>query len=160
MRGAERFALDLDWFEVVHPRKMTADGTFLSHQLTHSVAAESPAADDRRQRHDAISEPSYGHRSRRSLDSVAGSDDAEVHYELPIEGTSYHIALQPNRDFMSPALVVERHRGVGDVAHSRLYLGSHRRHCHFSGTMRRINDSYSSAQAAISTCNGLVSVPR
>ncbi|XP_022672218.1 A disintegrin and metalloproteinase with thrombospondin motifs 7-like isoform X5 [Varroa destructor] len=63
--------------------------------------------------------------------------------------------LRPNRYFVSPALVIERHRGVGNIAHSRLHLGSHKKHCHFSGKLRKFNGGYLSALAAISTCNGL-----
>lgn len=99
-----------------------------------------------------------GHRVRRNVEDV---DLDEVHYEVPIEGTNYHISLQPNRDFVSPAFVIERHRGLGNVSRNRLQLAGHKRHCHFSGTLHKSNNNdnntFASAQAAISTCNGLVS---
>ena len=145
---AEQFISELDWFEVVHPNKVTTNGDFVSHQVKHSLT-------DPHEKHHVSSSL----RKRITRRSASSFEDVEqVHYQLPIEGFDYHVTLQPNREFISDGLVVERHR-EGGVKHVRIGSSNATR-CHFRGTLRRINDSFPIAQATISTCNGLVSLMR
>ncbi|XP_063218509.1 A disintegrin and metalloproteinase with thrombospondin motifs 7-like [Bacillus rossius redtenbacheri] len=110
-------------YEVVVPKKVTPDGEFLSYNLVHHHR--------------------HSHRSKRSLDD---NSPAEVHYQLPVAGQTYHLELRPSRRFLSPSLVVEQ-RASG----RRDYLEVTNTTCHYHGAIR----GQPGSMVAISTCHGL-----
>ncbi|KAH8281238.1 hypothetical protein KR018_001365 [Drosophila ironensis] len=115
--------------ELVVPRRVHADGVFMSHSLAY--------VHDRDHRR---------HRQRRSL---ADPEPAVLHLQLPMQNETLHLELRPHSYFLAPHLVVERHRR--DL---RIRSPPQERHlnCHFQGKVR----GQEATNVAISTCSGLV----
>ncbi|KAL7744482.1 hypothetical protein ACLKA6_001855 [Drosophila palustris] len=117
--------------QLVVPRRVHADGTFMTHTLQY--------AHDRDHR-----------RHRRSADQqqLGSNSQPELHFQLPLENETLHLELTPHSYFLAPLLVVERHRR--DLR-SRSSPSAHQLNCHFHGKVR----GQPSANVAISTCSGL-----
>ncbi|XP_051864693.1 A disintegrin and metalloproteinase with thrombospondin motifs 12 isoform X1 [Drosophila albomicans] len=114
--------------QLVVPRRVHADGAFMTHTLDY--------AHDRDHR-----------RHRRSTDHQ--HQQPELHFELPLANETLHLELTPNSYFLAPHLIVERHRR--DLR-TRAPPEAHQLNCHFHGKVR----GQPSANVAISTCSGLV----
>ncbi|XP_013106466.2 A disintegrin and metalloproteinase with thrombospondin motifs 6 isoform X1 [Stomoxys calcitrans] len=132
--GAEQLLIGLHSDELISgeliiPRKVTKSGEFISHNLIHHHGQH------------------YKHnRKRRSLDDA--NLEPEVHYHVDIKNETLHLELEPHSYFMTPHLIVERHRR--DVR-TRKHLDMHT-NCHYHGRIKDQPDS----RVALSACNGLV----
>ncbi|XP_061392659.1 A disintegrin and metalloproteinase with thrombospondin motifs 6-like [Musca vetustissima] len=115
--------------ELIIPRKVNRNGEFVSHNLQHHHGQH------------------YKHnRKRRSIDDT--QLEPEVHYHLDIENETLHLELEPHSYFMTPHLIVERHRR--DLrTRKRLQKNTN---CHYNGRIKDQPDS----RVALSACNGLV----
>ncbi|XP_034489827.1 A disintegrin and metalloproteinase with thrombospondin motifs 7 [Drosophila innubila] len=119
--------------QLVVPRRVHADGAFMTHTLKY--------AHDRDHRR---------HRHRRSADqTLEPNAQPELHFQLPLANETLHLELTPHSYFLAPLLVVERHRR--DLR-TRSSPSAHQLNCHFHGKVR----GQPSANVAISTCSGLV----
>lgn len=121
--------------QLVVPRRVHADGKFMTHSLAYAHDQ-----DHRR------------HRQRRSLGQHEEEQPAELHLHLPLANETLHLELMAHSYFLAPHLVVERHRR--DLR-TRSSLTARHLNCHFQGKVRGQADT----NVAISTCSGLVSVP-
>ncbi|XP_065365099.1 A disintegrin and metalloproteinase with thrombospondin motifs 6 isoform X1 [Calliphora vicina] len=127
--------------ELVIPKKVTATGEFLTHNLTHHHGEH------------------YRHQRRRRSFNIndendaaaqqASSSEPEVHYQLQIQNETLHLELEPNSYFMTPHLVVERHKR--DVRTRK--RPQKNTNCHYHGKVRGQEQD---SRVAISTCRGLV----
>ncbi|KAH8363804.1 hypothetical protein KR200_009514 [Drosophila serrata] len=118
--------------QLVVPRRVHADGKFMTHSLAY--------AHDRDHRR---------HRQRRSLLEQDEGQAAELHLQLPLANETLHLELMAHSYFLAPHLVVERHRR--DLR-TRSTLTARHLNCHFHGKVRGQPDT----NVAISTCSGLV----
>ncbi|XP_075156811.1 ADAM metallopeptidase with thrombospondin type 1 motif B [Haematobia irritans] len=115
--------------ELVIPRKVTKSGEFISHNLIHHHGQH------------------YKHnRKRRSIEDM--HLEPEVHYHVDIQNETLHLQLEPHSYFMTPHLIVERHRRDLRIR-KRVQKNTN---CHYHG---RIKDQPES-RVALSACNGLV----
>ena len=116
---------------MVIPRKVTDNGTFLSHDLTHHHF-----------------EDFEGNFTARRVKRSTGR--ALLNYHIPVRTYEepLHVELWPSVDFISPQLVVERR---SNSEHRRYH--AHGRHCHYQGAIR----GQANSQVAVSACDGLVS---
>lgn len=128
------YSTNIEEYEMVIPRKVTEDGKFLSHDLTHHHFEE-------------FNNNSASRRIKRSTGRPV------LNYHIPI--TTYdeplHLELWPSIDFMSPHLVVER-RSNSEPRTSQ----PHASRCHYQGAIR----DQPSSQVAISACDGLAGLLR
>ncbi|ALC49097.1 CG4096, partial [Drosophila busckii] len=112
-RGQQLYGLHSDELragegELVVPRRVYANGAFMTHQLNYAHEQ-----DHRRQRR-----------------SVEG---AELHLQLPLSNETLHLELTAHSYFLAPHLVVERHRRE---LRSRATLTAQQLNCHFHGKVR------------------------
>ncbi|XP_014231082.1 A disintegrin and metalloproteinase with thrombospondin motifs 7 [Trichogramma pretiosum] len=108
--------------EIVFPRKVTHSGEFISHDVTHF-----------------------------SNSTSSGSYDPEtVHYRLSTghQEEELHLELVPANEFISPAIVVEKHRRNSRQRRSVNQVSSK---CHFRGIIRDQPNS----KVVLSACDGL-----
>ncbi|XP_029161313.1 A disintegrin and metalloproteinase with thrombospondin motifs 12-like [Nylanderia fulva] len=116
-----------DEHELVIPRKVRSDGSFVSHQIPHHF------------------ECSF-YRNR----NISTSDGA-VHYRLRIGHKEHHIELYPNYRLLGPAAIVEKHQGSQDFLNNMRLKRLRDTQCHYRARVRNeLEDS------ALSTCYGLV----
>lgn len=111
-------AVDLpDGQEVVIPRKVRSDGSFISHQIPH-------------------------HFERSSYQNRTTGDDA-IHYRLRIDHEEHHIELYPNHRLLGPGAIIEKHRSPRNFL-SNIQLNRLRNtQCHYRARVR--NESEDSA---------------
>ncbi|XP_066993774.2 A disintegrin and metalloproteinase with thrombospondin motifs 7 [Anabrus simplex] len=100
------YSREISDYEVVTPRKVSADGKFVSHDVTH-----------------------HHSRAKRSI-----ADSPEVHYQLPVAGEELHLQLWPSHRFLAPGLTVERRRNGTTVSRTPVDLTS--TGCHYHGSVR------------------------
>lgn len=127
---SESFLSGLPQYEVVHPARVDAKGHFLSNFLSHHA----------------------GRLQRRETSGYPGSL-ARVFYQLQHSGQNLHFNLTLNPHLLSPGFLIEHRYGGLEGAKIR---GRGSSLCHFSGEVW--DGATAMGRAAISTCNGLVSV--
>ncbi|XP_018396966.1 PREDICTED: A disintegrin and metalloproteinase with thrombospondin motifs 6-like [Cyphomyrmex costatus] len=103
--------------EIVIPRKVRSDGSFISHQIPHHF------------------EHSF-YRNRTTSDNA-------VHYRLRIDHEEYHVELYPNHRLLGPGAVVERRRGSQDFLNNMQLKRLRDMQCHYRARVR--NQSEDSA---------------
>ena len=123
--------LNTEEYDVIVPRKVSSNGQWLSHQLSHH--------------YDAVRR-----RRRRRSTNDGDQENDDVHYQLELSGREKHLHLKPNWKLLAPAYLVER-RGA-NVSQHRLQPAKDRQ-CHYLGVVK----DHPESMAAISTCRGLVS---
>jgi hypothetical protein len=110
-QGRYTRAADLpDDHELVIPRKVRSDGSFLSHQIPHHF------------------ERSF-YRNRTTFDDT-------VHYRLRIDYEEYHIELYPNHRLLGPNAVVEERRGSRDFLNNLQLKRLRNTQCHYRASVR------------------------
>ncbi|XP_030569092.1 A disintegrin and metalloproteinase with thrombospondin motifs 7 [Drosophila novamexicana] len=95
--------------QLVVPRRVHADGAFMTHSLRYAHQR-----DHRRQRRSVEAQP-------------------ELHFQLPLRDETLHLELTPHSYFLAPQLIVERHRR--DLR-TRAPPPAHQLNCHFHGKVR------------------------
>ncbi|XP_026741439.1 A disintegrin and metalloproteinase with thrombospondin motifs 12 [Trichoplusia ni] len=121
--------LDPSQVQVVHPVKVTRHGELVSHAVEHA--------------HE------HGHaRARRDLHYTEQHQPHVVHYNLTVDGKDLRLDLRPSVTFITPAMVVERHK-VGE--RSRDPPRPDATACHYTGSVR----GQPSSSIALSACDGL-----
>jgi hypothetical protein len=78
-------------------------------------------------------------------------DDGQVHFNISLHDKEHLLILEPVRNFLAPALVIERRRRD---THVRSKPSDKSKNCHFQGIVHGQPNS----RVAVSTCNGLVSL--
>ncbi|XP_037934525.1 A disintegrin and metalloproteinase with thrombospondin motifs 12 [Teleopsis dalmanni] len=116
--------------ELIIPKKVNRYGEFLTHNLTHH--------------HDI----SYQYEHIRPRRNTEENSATELHYHLNLNSENLHLELEPHNYFMTPHLIIERHRR--DLRTRRRPFRN--TNCHFHGKVRGQFES----RVAISTCHGLV----
>lgn len=130
-RGRYTHAAALPYgYELVIPRKVKQDGSFVSHQIPHHFKLSFY----------------QNHTNNRSI-----SHDT-VHYRLRIDYEEYHIELYPNHRLVGPGAIVEQHRGSQDFLDNMQLKRLRDTQCHYHA---RVRDQLE--ESALSTCYGLVS---
>ncbi|XP_012140615.2 A disintegrin and metalloproteinase with thrombospondin motifs 7 isoform X2 [Megachile rotundata] len=134
-----RYTRDVEFsggYEIIVPRKVRADGKFVSHQIPHHFKRSFYAA-----------------RSHKNT-----LPDDSVHYRLQIGGEDHHLELRPNHRLVAPDAVIEEHRGscnsksgnnedfLKNVKLQRMRDSQ----CHYQGRVRGQSEN-----SALSTCYGL-----
>nr|XP_012218605.1 PREDICTED: A disintegrin and metalloproteinase with thrombospondin motifs 6-like [Linepithema humile] len=110
-RGRYTRAADLpDDHELVIPRKVRSDGSFLSHQIPHHF------------------ERSF-YRNRTTFDDA-------VHYRLRIDHEEYHIELYPNHRLLGPNAIIEERRGSRDFLNNMQLKRLRNTQCHYRARVR------------------------
>lgn len=111
-------AVDLpDGHEVVIPRKVRSDGSFISHQIPH-------------------------HFERSFYRNRTTGDDA-VHYRLRIDHEEHHVELYPNYRLLGPGAVIERRWKSQDFLNNVQLKRLRDTQCHYRARVR--NQSEDSA---------------
>ena len=126
----ESFLRELQQYEVVHPSRVDAKGHFLSNFLFHHA----------------------GRIQRREAPGDLGSL-TRVFYQLQHDGHNLHFNLTLNPHLLAPGFLTERRYGGLEGAKIR---GQGSLLCHLSGDVW--DEASVKGSAAISTCNGLVSL--
>ncbi|XP_007563600.1 A disintegrin and metalloproteinase with thrombospondin motifs 12 [Poecilia formosa] len=111
---------------IVHPVRISADGEFVSHSVSHHFKTG---------------------RSRRALRSL--SPEGQVYYKLSYNGRTLMFNLTKNHHLLSTEYVLERRNGSASRAEPALSDGNS---CHLLGTVEAHDVK---GTAAISTCKGL-----
>ncbi|XP_063908818.1 A disintegrin and metalloproteinase with thrombospondin motifs 7 isoform X2 [Zophobas morio] len=75
-------------------------------------------------------------------------DDGQVHFNISLHDREHLLILEPVRNFLAPALVVERRKRD---THSRSKPSDKSKNCHFQGIVHGQPNS----RVAVSACNGL-----
>lgn len=121
--------------EILYPKKVTSDGTFISYNLNHEVQID----------HKRVS---------RSINTV--HQNYLIHYSL--DTNSYGkliIELIPNHKLLGPGFVFEKwsklYSNENDITSNTIKKNT--KFCFFNGHILNQRDSL----VSISTCNGLVS---
>ncbi|KAL6256984.1 hypothetical protein P5V15_011920 [Pogonomyrmex californicus] len=105
-----------DEHEVVIPRKVRSDGSFISHHIPHHF--------------------------ERSLYRNQTTNDDVVHYRLRIDHEEHHIELYPNRHLLGPGAIVETHRGSHDFLNNMHLKRLRGMQCHYRARVRnQLDDS-------------------
>ncbi|KAL4704462.1 hypothetical protein ACJJTC_019561 [Scirpophaga incertulas] len=126
--------LDTSQVQVTTPVKVTRDGELMSRVVEHTHA--------------------HGHaRARRDLTPREHEQPHSLHYNLTVDGRELRIDLRPSVSFITPALIVERHR-VGERTRDRPHIDSTA--CHFTGSIR----GQPASNIALSACDGLAGLLR
>uniref|UniRef100_A0A3Q2QC48 ADAM metallopeptidase with thrombospondin type 1 motif, 12 n=1 Tax=Fundulus heteroclitus TaxID=8078 RepID=A0A3Q2QC48_FUNHE len=112
---------------IVHPVRISADGQFLSHSLSHHFKTG---------------------RARRDLRSLA--PEGPVYYKLSYNGRTLMFNLTKNNHLLSTEYILERRNGSASRTERGLSEGNS---CHLLGTVEAPDVR---GTAAISTCKGLV----
>lgn len=112
---------------IVHPVKTTADGSFVSHSVSHRFK---------------------GGRFRRDL--LPSGLEEQVYYKVNYEGRSLTFNLTVNHHLVSSGYILERRNGGTNRTEQPLSEGNS---CHLLGT---VESSAGRGTAAVSTCRGLV----
>lgn len=112
---------------IVHPLKTTADGSFISHSVSHRFK---------------------GGRFRRDL-QPSGLEE-QVYYKVNYKGRSLTFNLTVNHHLVSSGYILERRNGGTNRTEHPLSEGNS---CHLLGT---VESSDGRGTAAVSTCRGLV----
>lgn len=112
---------------IVHPVKTAADGSFISHSVSHRFK---------------------GGRFRRDL-QPPGLEE-QVYYRVNYKGRSLTFNLTVNHHLVSSGYILERRNGGANRTEHPLSEGNA---CHLLGT---VESSDVRGTAAISTCRGLV----
>jgi hypothetical protein len=125
-----RYTRNIKDYEVLVPRKVDQNGTFLSYSLPHFYERDM--------------------RMRRKRESVNDSD--KVYYSLTFNGESHHVEMWPTHDIISPGLAIEE-RGPGatlDVDKISIRPAKSL-HCHYTGRVK----GYNASRVAMSVCSGM-----
>lgn len=112
---------------IVHPVKTTADGSFISHSVSHRFK---------------------GGRFRRDL--LPSGLEEQVYYKVNYKGRSLTFNLTVNHHLVSSGYILERRNGGTNRTEHPLSEGNS---CHLLGT---VESSDGRGTAAVSTCRGLV----
>uniref|UniRef100_A0A1B0BK22 Peptidase M12B domain-containing protein n=1 Tax=Glossina palpalis gambiensis TaxID=67801 RepID=A0A1B0BK22_9MUSC len=128
------FSDELTSGQLIIPRKVTKYGELLTYNLTHHHTEH------------------YQHnRKRRNLQERCHyQTEAEVHYQLDIDNDTLHLELLPHNYFMTPHLIVERHKRDLRIRKKP----QKNTNCHYHGKVRGHHQS----RVALSTCKGLISL--
>ncbi|KAJ9585998.1 hypothetical protein L9F63_020362, partial [Diploptera punctata] len=123
------YSTNIEEYELVIPHKVTEDGTFISHHVTHHHFEEF-----------------NGNSTTRRMKRSTGK--AMLHYYIPVKTYDEPLRLElwPSIDFISPSLIIER-RSSSETRKS--HPGSSR--CHYQGAIR----GQPGSQVAVSACDGL-----
>ncbi|XP_037889162.1 A disintegrin and metalloproteinase with thrombospondin motifs 7 isoform X2 [Glossina fuscipes] len=126
------FSDELTSGQLIIPRKVTKYGELLTYNLTHHHTEH------------------YQHnRKRRNLQERCHyQTEAEVHYQMDIDNDTLHLELLPHNYFMTPHLIVERHKRDLRIRKKP----QKNTNCHYHGKVRGHHQS----RVALSTCKGLV----
>ncbi|EGI62482.1 A disintegrin and metalloproteinase with thrombospondin motifs 12, partial [Acromyrmex echinatior] len=100
--------------EVVIPRKVRSDGSFISHQIPHHF--------------------------ERSLYQNRTTGDDVVHYRLRIDHEEHHIELYPNHRLLGPGAVIEKRRGSQDFLNNMQLKRLRDTQCHYRARVRNQSD--------------------
>ncbi|CAG9791078.1 unnamed protein product [Diatraea saccharalis] len=126
--------LDTSQIEVVTPLKVTREGVLVSQAVEHA--------------HE------HGHaRARRDLSGREHRLPHTLHYNLTVGGRDLRLDLRPSVSFITPAMIVERHR-AGGRTRDRPHPDS--TSCHYTGTVR----GQPASSIALSACDGLAGLLR
>ncbi|XP_029669787.1 A disintegrin and metalloproteinase with thrombospondin motifs 6-like [Formica exsecta] len=105
-----------DDHELVIPRKVRSDGSFVSHQIPH-------------------------HFERSFYQNRTTSDDT-VHYRLRIGLEEHHIELYPNYRLLGPGAIVEKRQGSQDFLNNMRLKRLRDTQCHYRARVRnQLEDS-------------------
>ncbi|XP_070531485.1 A disintegrin and metalloproteinase with thrombospondin motifs 12-like, partial [Cardiocondyla obscurior] len=105
-----------DGHEVVIPRKVRSDGSFISHRIPHHF--------------------------ERSFYRNRTADDDAVHYRLRIDQEEYHIELYPNHRLLGPGAIIEKRRGSQDFLNRMQLKRLQDTQCHYRARVRdQLEDS-------------------
>ena len=117
-------------YQVLVPIKIDKDGKFLSYSVTHCYDRETP--------------------KRKKRSAPDGSD--KVQYSLYFNGEYHHVEMWPNRNMMSPGLVIEEW-GADAVldANKVIIKPANYTQCHYTGRVR----GHSGSRPALSVFDGL-----
>lgn len=117
-------------YEIVYPQKVDSVGSFLSYLVSHRAS-----------------------RVQRRHTGVYTENLPNVYYQLQYGGQDLHFSLTLNPNLLAPGFLTERRHGglQGSTLHSP---GNSQ--CYFLGDVR--SKSTKNGHAAISTCDGLVSL--
>ncbi|XP_026825509.1 A disintegrin and metalloproteinase with thrombospondin motifs 7 [Ooceraea biroi] len=96
--------------QLVIPRRVRSDGSFVSHQIPHYFERTS-------------------HRNQTASDNF-------VHYRLHIDHEEYHIELYPNDQLIGPGAVVEERRDSQKFLDSMRLKRLHDMQCHYRARVR------------------------
>ncbi|XP_071637405.1 A disintegrin and metalloproteinase with thrombospondin motifs 12-like [Temnothorax longispinosus] len=117
-QGRYTRAVDLpDGHEVVIPRKVRSDGSFISHRIPHHF--------------------------ERSFDRNRTTGDDAVHYRLRIDHEEHHVELYPNHRLLGPGAIIEKRRGSQDFLNNMQLKRLRDMQCHYRARVR--NQSEDSA---------------
>nr|XP_032514360.1 A disintegrin and metalloproteinase with thrombospondin motifs 7 [Danaus plexippus plexippus] len=126
--------LDHSQVQVVTPVKVSSEGELISHEVEHAHG--------------------HGHaRSRRDLHGIEHHLPHSLHYNLTVDGRNLRLDLRPSVTFITPALVVERHR-VNSRTRARPLEAATA--CHYTGSVR----GQPGSNVALSACDGLAGMLR
>lgn len=132
---AGRYTRDIREFELLVPHKVDRTGEFLSFHLPQFFQHNFDA-----------------HRLKRDF-----NHHEAVYYKLHFNGNDHVVELLPNHGFISPSMVRETHfKDSGRTLQGRRMNKKPLLMCHYTG---QVQDSDGS-RAALSTCDGLVSVEK
>lgn len=141
-----RYTRDVQNPELLIPRRVTEDGSFLTYVLPKFYDREELEA-----------------RKKRAADANANTEtdandlaDQKLHLVLPFNGADHHVELTPYHEFISPDMVVET-RGGGAFTDPNNGLRFKRvsdLQCHYRGHIR----GHRNSRAALSLCDGVVSM--
>lgn len=84
-----------------------------------------------------------------SYDILTSNENSTLHLNVTISDEDHLLILKPTKSFISPSLIIERHKRD---SHVRLKPKSI--NCHYEGSVY----GKSNSRVAISNCNGLVSI--
>ncbi|XP_064618507.1 A disintegrin and metalloproteinase with thrombospondin motifs 12-like isoform X2 [Lineus longissimus] len=113
-------------YEISIPWKVTQDGNFLSHQLTHHV-------------------------SHRHVRSISKQSQNTLHYKLTLNNEEIHMQVVPNHRLYGPGTVIERRKGKFQNVSDSEIRRIHDKMCYFVGEIK----GHPGSKVALSTCNGL-----
>ncbi|CAG5118620.1 unnamed protein product, partial [Candidula unifasciata] len=140
----------LNHFETIIPQLVDPHGTFISYDVTHNSALRHLNLEHQRNKRWAGQGSSKPSRSTNFfLDDTDQIGRSSVFYKLSAYGREFHFNLTLNTQLLTKDFAVELW-GNSNAARSTDQVWD----CHYVGTSIRGDN----VEAAISNCNGLVSV--
>ncbi|PNF21231.1 hypothetical protein B7P43_G04192 [Cryptotermes secundus] len=124
-----RYTRDIQDYEVLVPRKIDHQGSFVSYSLPHFFERDT----SRTKRH-------------------ARLDHEKVHYGIHFDGKDHLVELWPNHGLFSPGMVLETRASGAATDLNKLKIRSvEDKNCHYTGRIKGEHDS----RVALSACDGL-----
>ncbi|XP_068158659.1 A disintegrin and metalloproteinase with thrombospondin motifs 7 isoform X2 [Drosophila tropicalis] len=129
--------------ELVIPHRVYSNGVYMTKKLSYFHSY-----DHRKHRHRRSLQTDYKTNGEAATETDT-EPEPELHMHIPLSNGTLHLELTAHNYFLSPHLVVERHRRE---LRTRSHLSDKHLNCHFHGKVR----GEPMANVAISTCGGLV----